>query len=353
MPTVAPEAQARHSSLTEQAARFTTIANSGNIVPLHDTTLPLSSANDTLASGFSSAIDALVRNAAPKQAVALNPDRMPTVDALVQDSEQARQVKEPSSQVLAAKPSTINTDVTSVMRGISSQQETLDMPGSVAAASSSSALAKQMESALLLGAGKKDLASESAPRREFSDIAQARLQDSPPVTQSALLNTPSVSLKPLPVTSSIPMQLDSGWPEAMSERVAVMLGRGEQSATLQLAPEELGKLQLRISMNQGATQIEVHAQKLNTVELMESMLPRLQASLDAQGIRLDDVKFSQQPLPTERDQSQQFAQEQGRNSSEPNRGRGADHADSQEEVTAEKQVLHGHLDLARSIDHYA
>ena len=118
----------------------------------------------------------------------------------------------------------------------------------------------------------------------------------PPSALQTLLNASVTTPKPVPVAVTSHNLTDPGWPDAFGEKINWLVGKGEQSATIQLAPEELGKLQLRITVNQGVTQIEVHARNQNTADLMESMLPKLQASLENHGIRMDEVKFSQQPL---------------------------------------------------------
>lgn len=113
------------------------------------------------------------------------------------------------------------------------------------------------------------------------------------------------------VTIGANMLHDPQWPDAFSEKITWLLGKGEQSATIQLAPEQLGKLELRITMGQAGTQIDIHARNSQTADLLETMLPRLQASLEQQGIRLDEVRFSQSSLVADQDSGARFNTQDG------------------------------------------
>lgn len=137
----------------------------------------------------------------------------------------------------------------------------------------------------------------------FQSLPTALLEA--PVPVRPLLATPAA------VTIGANMLHDSQWPDAFSEKITWLLGKGEQSATIQLAPEQLGKLELRITMGQAGTQIDIHARNSQTADLLETMLPRLQASLEQQGIRLDEVRFSQSSLVADQDAGARFNTQDG------------------------------------------
>lgn len=167
-------------------------------------------------------------------------------------------------------------------------------------AQASMTLQAESDSDALLGLDARRLVDTQSPRLQDQALSSG--------LQNLIQNTAATAAKPPALNIGANMLNDPTWTEGFSERIGWMLGKGEQSATIQLAPEELGKLQLRITMNQGGTQLEVHARNSSTADLMESMMPKLQASLESQGIRLDEVKFSQQPLTSDRDFSHAFAQ---------------------------------------------
>ncbi len=87
---------------------------------------------------------------------------------------------------------------------------------------------------------------------------------------------------------------DPAFGDAFGQRISYLVHNGVQSATIQLTPQELGNIQVRVAMGAEGARIEFHAQHSNTGDLIESMLPRLNAALDAQGLRVDDVRVSQQ-----------------------------------------------------------
>ncbi len=214
-------------------------------------------------------------------------------------------------------------------------------------------LFRQQDAGNSIPVSKSGLTSESkvdVELRSSADMLNGRSPDQQTGLQSLLSNS-STAVKAQSLHINTPMQADSAWANAFSEKISWLIGKGEQSATIQLAPEELGKLQLRITMNQGGTQIEVHARNQNTAELMEAMLPKLQTSLESQGIRMDEVKFSQVPLDTGSEFSRQLAQEgkahsdAGQGSTEPE----AASVDSGEEDVA----LESSLSSPAGVDYYA
>lgn len=92
---------------------------------------------------------------------------------------------------------------------------------------------------------------------------------------------------------------DAGWADAFSQRLVMLARDGIQSASLQLNPVDLGPIQVKLEVSDQAARIEFSARRADTGDLIESALPRLVAALDAQGIRLDDVKISQLPARVE------------------------------------------------------
>ncbi|MFT5576055.1 MAG: flagellar hook-length control protein FliK [Bermanella sp.] len=213
---------------------------------------------------------------------------------------------------------------------------------------------RQQEATRAVAVNKTEFAAElkaDGDLRNPTEMLSGRVQDQQAGLQT-LLNASSTAAKAPPLTINTPMQADSAWADAFSEKISWLLGKGEQSATIHLAPQELGKMQLRITMNQGGTQIEVHARNPVTAELMESMLPKLQASLESQGIRLDEVKFSQVPLDTDREFSKQFAQQGNTHSASQQgdeEGEGGAANSGGDDVT----VLQSGLLLPVAVDYYA
>ncbi|USA43792.1 flagellar hook-length control protein FliK [Spongiibacter taiwanensis] len=85
---------------------------------------------------------------------------------------------------------------------------------------------------------------------------------------------------------------DPAWSQAMAARVGYMMNNGVHTATVQLHPEELGSIQVQISLDGDSSRVQFQTQHAETSELVERMLPRLTQGFEQQGLRLDDVKVS-------------------------------------------------------------
>ena len=94
--------------------------------------------------------------------------------------------------------------------------------------------------------------------------------------------------------------------DSLGEKIFWLTRQEHQQATLQLRPAELGALEIRVSITKATSaQIEIHAQQSDTGDLIESMLPKLQQALEQQGLKLDDVRMSQQSLFSDARSAQQ------------------------------------------------
>ncbi len=84
--------------------------------------------------------------------------------------------------------------------------------------------------------------------------------------------------------------------DAFTEKVVWMTGQGAQRANLKLHPAELGALQIRVTMMDNSAHVEIHAQNADTGDLLESLLPKLQSTLEQQGVKIDELKLSANAL---------------------------------------------------------
>jgi flagellar hook-length control protein FliK len=86
-----------------------------------------------------------------------------------------------------------------------------------------------------------------------------------------------------------------GWGQAMAARISMMMNNGVHTATMQLNPAELGSIHIQLSMQGDSTSVQFQTKNGDTSDLIEKMLPRLNSSLEQQGLRLDEVKVSHNP----------------------------------------------------------
>jgi len=87
-------------------------------------------------------------------------------------------------------------------------------------------------------------------------------------------------------------------------KVTWMASQRVQSASLQISPEHMGPVEVRISMQDGATSVAFSANHADTRAALEQALPRLREMFTTQGLTLSDASVSQQ---SPRGQSQKQA----------------------------------------------
>ena len=101
-----------------------------------------------------------------------------------------------------------------------------------------------------------------------------------------------------PMRLSIPVPTSGpDWNTAFANRVAWMVNRNLQIAELQLYPPELGRVEVRISVQNGAADIHFGAQHVLAREAIESALPKLRETLAEGGLDTVTVDVSRHALP--------------------------------------------------------
>lgn len=91
---------------------------------------------------------------------------------------------------------------------------------------------------------------------------------------------------------------DTAWGDSFGSRITWLVKTGVQEASIQLVPEHLGQIRVKVSLaEQGAT-VHFQTRSAETGDLIETMMPRLASALEAQGIRLDEARVTQQPSPS-------------------------------------------------------
>ncbi|MEK8080931.1 flagellar hook-length control protein FliK [Pseudomonas sp. XK-1] len=93
----------------------------------------------------------------------------------------------------------------------------------------------------------------------------------------------------------VPMQ-QGGWSEAVVDRVMLMSSQNLKSAEIQLDPAELGRLEVRISVNQEQTQVTFASPNAGVREALDAQMHRLREMFAQQGMNLLDVNVSDQSL---------------------------------------------------------
>lgn len=130
--------------------------------------------------------------------------------------------------------------------------------------------------------GTQNLAAQHASTQGMASQIQAALQlgsAQPAATDNVL-------------TSQIAPRVGaSGWSEAMGQRMVMMASEHVQQAEIRLNPEGLGPMQVVLSLEKGAADVQFLAHDAKVREALQAALPKLQEMLSSAGFSLDRVSI--------------------------------------------------------------
>ncbi len=150
-------------------------------------------------------------------------------------------------------------------------------------------------------------------------------------TQTALAATPQGSVSQqikaeaqLSVTQQPAMQLSAqDASEKLSERMNIMISKNLKHVDIRLDPPELGKMHIRLHINNDQASVQFTVANSQARELIEQSLPRLRELMSQQGLQLADTDVQQQ----NRDQSGQYSYQK------------QEHVDSSENLSEESSEM--------------
>ncbi|MFZ1755331.1 MAG: flagellar hook-length control protein FliK [Caldilineaceae bacterium] len=134
--------------------------------------------------------------------------------------------------------------------------------------------------------------------RAAVDGEQAGVQGTTKAPASKVTESPVVALDmPAPqvasaktvTASSIASLLPATPTDQIVEQVQVNLVRGENDATIQLNPKDLGSVRIRLQMEDGQLHLSIRAEQPDTGRLLNSKLADLRQSLESQGIKVGEL----------------------------------------------------------------
>lgn len=131
--------------------------------------------------------------------------------------------------------------------------------------------------------------------------------------QSAIANN-TTSIQSIvansPVIISLPVAVDQPrWQESLAQQIILFKRHNIEQAEIRLHPEELGSLQIKLSMHDGKMQLHMAVAVGVVKGILESALPYLRTSLAEQGIELQQTEVTDFTTMMENDQSSQFQQQ--------------------------------------------
>lgn len=156
-------------------------------------------------------------------------------------------------------------------------------PGGVATAS-------EMSNPMLLigdGFGLEPRPVEPAASSQFPELPATATGDTQRARGAAAPGNAASPQAPHAATPSLQQPVGTPeWNDELGARLAMMLDKGEQLATLRLTPEELGTVEVRISLREGEASVWFGAQAGETRAALEQALPRLRDMFAAGGLGL-------------------------------------------------------------------
>lgn len=178
--------------------------------------------------------------------------------------------------------------------------------GAAPASSSASATAKTPDFSLtqIVSELSRKEEKNSAPAESSSLPTAAPLSSSsaplPPQTTAAIANTPA--------TSTLNAQLGtSEWQQALSQQIVMFSRNGQQNAELRLHPEDLGSIQISLTLDKDTAQISMASGHGHVRAALEAAIPQLRTALAENGIQL-----GQSQVNSDSSQSQSFQQQDTR-----------------------------------------
>ncbi|MDN3682640.1 flagellar hook-length control protein FliK [Vibrio tapetis subsp. quintayensis] len=98
--------------------------------------------------------------------------------------------------------------------------------------------------------------------------------------------------------------------EQLAERVQMMLSKNLKNIDIRLDPPELGRMQIRMTMNNDVASVQFTVANQQTRDIVEQAMPRLREMLAQQGLQLADTSVQQQNAGQQQ-QSQYVAGQNG------------------------------------------
>lgn len=143
----------------------------------------------------------------------------------------------------------------------------------------------------LAGGELEEIDAPVETRQSNAELAANRLN---PLTQAIAQQTQQLQRTPLVPGQPVQMQ-QSGWSEAVVDRVMWLSSQNLKSAEIQLDPAELGRMEVRIDMNKDQAQVTFLSPHAGVRDALEGQMQRLREMFAQQGMTMD-VNVSDQSL---------------------------------------------------------
>ena len=209
----------------------------------------------------------------------------------------------------AQTDSTPHKKSSDVLSGITRDASTTQTSNSAAAASTT---ASTSNGALSLDESFKQVLSTLSKPEERRDTQSDTVTalTSAPVSSSSTLTNSTATTSTTPSTPMLNAQLGSNeWQQALSQQIVMFSRNGQQNAELRLHPEDLGAIQINLTLDKDQAQLSMVSSHSQVRAALEAALPQLRTALAESGINLGQSNVSSDAFA----QSQNYqGQQEGR-----------------------------------------
>ncbi|HAU5562413.1 TPA: flagellar hook-length control protein FliK [Serratia fonticola] len=211
----------------------------------------------------------------------------------------------------AQSDSTPHKKSSDVLSGVSRDASTTPTSSSAAAASTTASNSNNNSALSLDESFKQVLSTLSKPeehRNTQSDTVT--VLTSAPVSSSSTLTNSTATTSTTPSTPMLNAQLGSNeWQQALSQQIVMFSRNGQQNAELRLHPEDLGAIQINLTLDKDQAQLSMVSSHSQVRAALEAALPQLRSALAESGINLGQSNVSSDAFA----QSQNYqGQQEGR-----------------------------------------
>ncbi len=213
---------------------------------------------------------------------------------------------------------------------LSSPQVTPSVGTQQASTAATSAASSSQQAAMIAGLGAAAGAKGQDKRALGHDVTENGLASATGLNSASATSQLRAEQSTANVQSPLVLTKDNAG-EQVAERLQMMMSKNLKHVDIRLDPPELGRMQIRMSLNSDAATVHFTVQNQQTRDLVDQAMPRLREMLAQQGLQLADSSVQQQ---SSGQQQRQMAQHQGAENGSNQPMNGEHDADTMEGATS-------------------
>lgn len=125
------------------------------------------------------------------------------------------------------------------------------------------------------------------------------------IPRPVVAHTAQTAVPAVDTQMQAPLNMGNGnWDKDLGNRIRWQVGGGQQTAEIKLSPPHLGALEIRVSVSNDQTHVQLVSHHAVVRDVMEANLPRLREMLAEQGMNQVNVNVSDQSLAQQRERGQ-------------------------------------------------